>query len=75
MFVLLIERGSHLFFFAVSDGLPAAIYEHDYLKALLFRPDVLHTPSLYVVNKLVERTRTYVRREIITKYNISSYAW
>ena len=50
MFVLLIERGSHYIFFAVSDGLPAAIYEHDYLKARLFLRNVLHTHSFFLTS-------------------------
>ena len=37
-----------MYFFAVSDELSAAIYEHDNLKALLFLRDVLHTHSFFL---------------------------
>ena len=50
MFVLLIERGIHSILFAVSDGLLAAIYEYDYLKARLFWRDVLHTHSFFLTS-------------------------
>ena len=32
----------------MSDGLPAAIYEHDYLKPLIFLRNVLHTHSFFL---------------------------
>ena len=50
VFVLLIERDMNIryIFFAVSDGLPAVIYEHDYLKALHFLRYVLHTRFFFL---------------------------
>ena len=46
----MIERGIRYIFSAVSNGLPAAIYEHDYLKALIFLRYVLHTYSFFLTS-------------------------